>query len=68
MEELINAIIDVCEEYIDRDTQCYLIEKMIKNKMIEKEFLHKHIDSAIASGGSDGFLEACWWFEDLLEK
>lgn len=39
MKELINAIINVCEEYIDKDTQYYLIEKMIEKHMDGKEYV-----------------------------
>lgn len=39
MEQLINAIIDVCEEYIDRDTQRYLIEQMLSKHLAGKDYV-----------------------------
>ena len=39
MEQLINAIIDVCEEYVDRDTQHYLIEKMLSKYTSGREYV-----------------------------
>lgn len=39
MEELINAIIDVCEEYIDRDTQHYLIKKILSKHLTGKDYV-----------------------------
>ena len=53
-KKLINAIINVCEEYIDRDTQYYLIENMLSKYLDGRKYVEMFGSCPMCTDCPDG--------------